>query len=454
MINLQGFIEIGPLILNPEGEVSPVGELSDEATSYARYKQSFSKASQQVRLVAFTSERDTKHIVVPANFTDHVLELSQWVYISAIQGKFKNDEVEFQRLLLGQYQTKITGVVTGAMVQCNGNWFPRWIKWKYEIVKGQAEDPGDLDNEIIMWFTDADFCLNYQGCELIVVPPVEPVDLFMGVKSAVGAALAKWNLPAHHEKAKLLGHGYPYTAIVSHNYTWHDREDFDATLPTTWSVLVYGRAGFNPAKIKKAYRDWILANSDYGNVEWAKVFPEIFTSTRFTFVPGWKIRGLPNATDVAALYHPSIPYDFIHDSVTAFGAWAPAVPGKPALPASDVSDFPTLYKSLSCVCIAGIENEGKHKTIHQALPYYALIPPSNNPDFTRIPKDTSDWIRLFFQALIAAENYHPYATSTDVVKVEDDLHKGTFYWTFEHSNIEYRVVDRLSVWPNVPAPKG
>ena len=43
MINLQGFIEIGPLILNPEGQTSPVGELSEESYTYARHKQYFSK---------------------------------------------------------------------------------------------------------------------------------------------------------------------------------------------------------------------------------------------------------------------------------------------------------------------------------------------------------------------------------------------------------------------------
>ncbi len=450
MINLQGFIEIGPLILNPEGQTSPVGELSEESYTYARHKQYFSKAAQQVKLVAFTSERDDKDIVVPSTFSDHVLELTQWVYTSSIQGKFKNDEGEFQRLLLGQYQTKISGVVTGAMIQCNGTWFPRWIKWKYELTTAQAEQPGDVNNEVLVWFSDADFKLNYQGSEVIVISPVEPVDIFMGVKSSVENALSKWNLPLHHEKAKALAAGYPYTAIVSHTYTWHDRENFDTTLPTTWSVLVYGRAGFNPAKIKKAYRDWILSHSDYGVVEWAKVFPEIFTSTMFTFVPGWKIRGLPNLEDIAALYHPAIPYEFVMQAVTSFGKWAPAKPGKPALPASDVSDFPTLYKSLSSVCIAGRDNDSKFKTIHQALPNYALIAASNNPDITRVPKETTEWIRLFFLALIAAEDYHPYATSTDIVKVEDEHHKGTFYWTFEYANIEYRIVDRNALWPNLP----
>lgn len=451
MLNLQGFIEIGPFILNPAGQVAPVGELSEESTSYARNKQYFSKANQQVRLVAFTSERGDTRVVVPAVFTDHILELTQWVYTSAIQGKFKNDEIEFQRLLTGQYQNKITGVVTGAMIANGGNWFPRWIKWKYEVTAGQVENPADVDNEILVWFANDDFMLNYQGCELFVVSPAEPVDLFMGVKSSVEAVLSKWNLPGHHEKARALAEGYPYTAIVSHNYTWHDREDFASTLPTTWSVLVYGRAGFNPAKIKKAYRDWILSHSDYKNVDWAKVFPEIFTSTRFTFVPGWKIRGVPNLEDVAALYYPAIPMDYMTLAIDTFGKWK-TEPGKTHESATDVVAWPTLYKSLAHVCIAGEENDDRFKTIQQALPRYALIP-INNADISRVDKETSDWLKLFFLAMIAAEDYHPYQTSTDVVKVEDEVHKGIFYWTFEYQNIEYRIVDRRSVWPVTPPKK-
>jgi len=443
MYKLQGFIEVAPLILNPEGQTSPVGELSEESTSYARNKQYFSKANQQVKLVAFTSDRLDTATVVPATFSDHILELTQWIYNQAILGNLKNDELEFQRLLTGQYLNKISNVVTGGMILAKGNWYPRWVKWKYEVTTQQVENPADVANEILVWFADADFQLNYQGCELIVVSPVEPVDIFMGVKSSVNNALGLWNLPDHHVKAKQLAEGYPYTAIVSHTYTWHDREDFASTLPTTWSVLVYGRAGFNPAKIKKAYRDWILSHSDYGNVEWAKVFPEIFTSTRFTFVPGWSIRGVPNLEDIAALYHPAIPSEYERAAVTAFGDWS-TEPGKEGVATTDVCIFPTLYKSLSHVCIAGAENDDRYKTIHQALQDYALL---SGPDVSRMSQPTSEWTKMFFLAMIAAENYHPYQTSTDVVKIEDDVYPGTFYWTFEFNNIEYRIVDRKCTWP-------
>ncbi|MGK7530413.1 hypothetical protein, partial [Salmonella enterica] len=68
--------------------------------------------------------------------------------------------------------------------------------------------------------------------------------------------------------------------------------------------------GRNPSRIKQALRDYILANSSFTVALGVKVFPEIFTTTKFTIVPGWSIRGIPNEEDVAALYSPILPYDF------------------------------------------------------------------------------------------------------------------------------------------------
>lgn len=451
MLNLQGFIEIPALRdNNPEGAVAPVGELSEQSKSFAKNKQVFAKSTLQVELVAFTYLRDEVKVIVPASFSDHILALTQWIYTQSILNKFKNDETEFQRLLVGQYQSTISNVQSGAMVQTNGNWFPRWVSWKFETTANALENATDVDNEIIVWFADDDFNQNYTGWEIEVQMPILPVDTFMAVKTVVAKALEAFNLPDLHNKINILAQGYPYTSIVTNDYTWHDYEDYDATLPVSITLIVYGRAGMNPSRLKQAIREYILANSDKGVIDWVKVFPEIFTTTKYTIVPAWKIRGIPNQEDIAALYSPLIPYDLRVAMISKFGEWAAQTVAQKnsneiPLPTTDVVELPSIYKSLSAVAIAGPENELRKQSLLDIIPDYALIGPSN-PDIARLSKNTTDWLALYYEALIAAEEYHPYNTSLNVVKLVDDEDANIYYWVFEFDNVEFRVLGRKAVW--------
>ena len=449
MFNLQGFIQITALKDNaPEGAVSPVGELSDLSMTSAKNKQYFAKANGQVELVAFTYARDDANVKVPALFSDHVLALSQWIYSQAVQGVLTNDEVAFQRLFVGEHQQTTSAVQTGGMVQCNGNWFPRWVSWKFETQADKVEDPADLENRIIIWFSDKDFYDGYQGYEIEVQMPIKPVDTFQSTKTVVAKAMESFNLPDHDDNVNALAGIYPFTARKTHNFTWHDRENRDSTMIVPMTLIVYGRAGLNPSRQKQALREYILAHSEHGVADWVKVFPEIFTSTMFTIVPCYSVRGIPNLEDQGALYSPMVPYDLFAKAVTKFGGWSQPAVGEETnvfpVPTTDVVTLPTLYKSLCSTVIAGPENEEGKKTLHQVVPDYGLI--AEGPDFTRISSDTADWIRLLFQAMIAAEEYHDYNTSFDVAKHIDESDPALYFWVFEFKNIEFRVVARKAVW--------
>lgn len=441
MYDLQGFIDIGPLRDNtPGGVTAPVGELSEMSTSYAKDKQWFRKANMQVELVAFTSKRDKVAITVPSPFSDNVLTVTQWIYSQAINGALKNDEVAFQRLLVGQFSSQISKVSTGSMVEGNGNWFPRWIAYTLE---------GQEENEIRLWFSDADFTKDYRGYDIEVILMLNPIDTFQSVKSVVEKAIAEWSLPQHHAKVNEVRDKFPYTDIQTNYYTWHDRENTDDTIANIpFTCIIYGPQGRNPSYIREAYQSAVLSQSGYPIREWAKVFPDLFSTTRFTFIPGWKIRGIPNLEDVAALYSPMLPYDFILQAVDTFGTWDtdPITDEHPRhLPTSDVCIVPAQYKSLTSVCISGPENADNKKTLHTVIKDYALISTSSS-EISRVSKPTTEWIRLFIEALIAAEEYYPYAGSANVVKIIDEANPQLAFYVFEYANVEYRVLSRSSVW--------
>ena len=438
MYDFKGFIGITALHDNANDQLSPIGELSAHSSSYARDKTYFERPNQQVELISFTSKKDDVRVTPTAAYTTHILDVAQWIYSNAINGTTTSDQEEFQRLLVGHFNNTMSKVFTGPMVVAKGNWFPSWITWVLDH---------DEDNTIEVYFSDNAFRNGYDDYEIIIVPPIEPVDTFQAVSKVVEDAMASFNLPTHNDKANKKAGGIPYTYMLSHIYTWHDREDETSTMPTDWSVLIWGAAGANPSNIKQAYRDQILSASGHPVQDWIKVFPEIFTTTQFTFVPGWTIRGIPNLEEEGALYSPILPYDFVVDAAGHFLDVANPTtdPQKILDSTQEVTTLPTLYKSLNTVSVAGTENREGMRSLYEIIPYYPLIS-SSSPDIGRIPKDTLVWMRMFINTLIAAEEYHPSAPTHEITRMIDNFNPDIEYFVFEHNNIEFRVVTRASIW--------
>lgn len=446
MYTIKGFISITALANNTPDDVSPVGEISGFCKTFARDVTEYGNVSQHVRLLAFTSKKDESRITVPAEYSQHILDISQWVYSNSINGTIRNDQAEFQRLITGQFKNSMTKVFSGPMIEAKGNWFPEWLGWEL------ASESHKESNIIKVYFSDQAFRDGYDDYEIIIVPPIEPVDTFQGIQSQVEKALSNWNLPDHGNRILEKADGVPYTYMIPHEYTWHDREDFDSTLfPTNWSVIIYGIAGRNPSHIKQAYREQILEQSAHPHSDWVKVFPDIFTTTRFTFVPGWKIRGIPNLTEEGSLYSPILPYDFLLKAAGKF-----LNPAEPTLDPKiifsttrDLTTVPFLYKSLNSVCIAGEENRIGMKSMHEVLESYALIH-TGSPDISLVDADTTAWIRLAILAVIVAEDYHPHSATHEISIQAEETDPNIQYAVFEHKNIEYRIVTRKSVWANEP----
>lgn len=438
MFDFNGFINITPLKDNGDMGLSPVGELSAHSATYSRDKTYFERPNQQVELVGFTSKLDGAKVTPSSEYTNHILDVAQWIYLNSINGTITNDQDEFQRLLVGQFETEMSKAFSGPMIEAKGNWFPEWVSWELD---------NDEDNSIKIFFADQAFRNGYKDYEIIIVPPIEPVDTFQAIRSVVEDAMKGFTLPTHHEKAIDKSGGVPYTYLLSHTYQWHDREDETSTMPTDWSVIIWGAAGANPSHIKQAYREQILANSGHPYADWVKVFPEIFTTTMFTIVPGYSIRGIPNLEEVGALYSPILPYDFIVEVSQRFTISPPSGDAANNKDASgqEVTVLPSIYKSLNSVCMAGDENRDDIQSIYDVIPDYALIS-STSPDSGRMSKETSEWVRLFIATLIAAEEYHVTSPTHEIAKMVDEHNPNIEYYVFEYENVEFRIVSRSSDW--------
>jgi len=429
MYNLKGFIEITALANNIPTITSPLGELSNVSASYAIEKGYYNKSdADNVKLVSFTSAEDDTKKEVPAVYHSHILDIAQWAFGKAIAGKLTSNAETFRTLMLAQYDTSMEDVEVGDMVSSDGRWLPSYIKW---TLIGQS------DNEIRIWFADDAFKAQYDDFEIVVVPPIEPVDVFQEVIAVVSEALGGFNYAVHLESVYDKTDGEPYTNAVSKEYDWYDREDDETTLPTNWTVAIYGVAGNNPLLIKAAIAKYILSNSSFSIDYWTKVFPDIFTSTEYVIVPMWHRRSVPDETIYGELYSPIVAYDETLTLAEKYIKYATTGHVKNNLEYAVVH-----YKSLAFLSVGGDENRDDVFKLSDWFKDYALIA-SSSADFNRMATRTTDFIIKLQAAVIAAETIDDYTyLDVSLARIERD---GFTYVGFSYEDVLYLILSRNSM---------
>lgn len=431
MYTLKGFVNIGALANNEPNNVSELGELSNKSMTYAIEKGYYQfRDAEGLELVSFTSRYDNGPTVkAPVKYTEHILTLSNWIFMQSVAGKFSQDAAAFQTLFMAQFGTKVKGFECGKMVTARGQWMPAYIQWS-------LDDPAET-NMLSVWFADSAFRSQYDDYQIVVVSPIDPVDIFQKTKVDVEKAMAKFNIPDHHLKVEQVTKGQPYTYLVSKDYPWYDREDPNSTLMTTWTVAIYGAAGNSLDIIKDALADYILDHSQFPRADWIPVFPDIFTSTEFSIVPFWDKRSVPDATPRASLYSPFVPYDGLPAYINKFIKYTPAAHITKNLITGGIQ-----FKSLTAAFVGGPENRDKKFKITDFYPDYAVLD-ARSPDFSRMTKNTVEWAVKLIEATVLAEEMDEYSfvgENFSRVYRNDMLYIG-----FSHNDISYLVLSRLSL---------
>lgn len=427
---LKGFVNVDALANNTPGSVSALGELSNVSNSYAIEKGYYNSNSYQyVELVSFYSKYDTGNLIaVPAKYSDHVLRLAQWIYEQAIADKLTDSEEAFRTLFLSEFGTTVKDFECGKMVVAKGNWLPSYIAWSL--------DDGVEENLLRVWFSDDAFKTQYDEFQIVVIPPIEPVDTFQLTKAKVAVAMQAFTVPKRDANVLVKTGGEPYTYLVSKEYPWYDREDPTATLTTVWTVAIYGIAGNNLAQIKDALADYILAHSSYARTDWIPVFPDIFTDTEFTIVPRWDLKSVPDETVLGSLYSPIVPYDGLVDFAKKFI--------KSVTDTHRVKYLTTMglqYKSLAAIVVGGDENRDRKYLLKNFYPDYALLS-TTSIDFNRMASGTVEFVQKLIEAVIAAEEMDEYSyIGATLSRITRD---GMLYVGFSHNDVEFLVLSRSS----------
>lgn len=394
MYALSAFITMSSMANNTPSVDSPIGELSSTAATYSREVGKYAlPAYPDVKMTSFHSSASDVLVPVPPAYTDDILALAQWMFTRSIEGTFSDNKDDCRQAIVAEFGSTFDVTNIGKMVTNGSYWLPEYLF----LSANNGES-----NSIRLWFSDPAFQAQYDLYEIVVVPPVVPLDDLHKSRSVVLQLLSEINIPDHLKKAAELKGPNPSTHLISTNYDWVDKNDPNITHPTPWTVIIWGGAGNNADIIREALVEYILANSQYGRDEWEKIYPDLFRPTEFYITPIWDRYSLPNQQTQAGLFSPTIPYrhmlsyarqtfhespiDYVENNMTAVS---------------------TVFKGLMLLAVGNHRNRHNNFRFDELWPRYVDIG-TQHTDFNRIPPKTQEFIRILITMLVDAEYMDEY----------------------------------------------
>lgn len=437
MYSLSAFVTIPALVNNQVGVVSPIGELSAKAKTFSREVGLYRMDDYpNTTLHSFSSVQDGNLVPVDLVIVDPILRIAEFLYARSIDNTLSDDRAFCQQLLVQQFGTTVQFTLVGRMVTNGTYWFPETLT--ISLINGG-------ENVLKVWFADAAFRSQCDHYEIVVVPPVEPLDDLHGQRAVVLSMLDQLTIPDHLAKVQALTAQYSQTHVISTNYDWTDKNDPTILKATPWTVLVYGNAGNNDDLIREALVTYILANSQWPRSEWEKIYPDLFRPLEFYITPLWDRYSLPNMLTIAGVYSPTVPWreamryalaTFYGENYQHCTEW--------------LAESHSTYKSLSFVSIGNSKNRNGVFGFEVLWPDYAALS-TTHADFARMSLKTQQFSLLLTEMFMHAEQMTP---TSDTPNGFSRVRRGDFHYLGKTFNkVLYLVWLKYNDYPEVEVPE-
>jgi hypothetical protein len=399
MYKLKAFGVIAPLIDNTVSVVAPIGELSPIAKSYAREKEYYSNsAAPGHSLVVFSSKLDGGVQQTDVLLASDLLMVNKWCYEQAVAGTFNTTTESFRVAFLNQFGEEYDIWLIGEMVQIGNNqYMPSVI---------EIRDAVNDELQYRIWYSSAVFEQQFDEYEIIVVPPVEDLEMFFQSGLSLQADLEDMTQDQLMERIMAAKNDYPESYLQADMYEWYDPldpQDTSLRIPTYWTSIIYGIAGRNVDAIKDAIREFILENSERNREEWSAILPEVFTSTEFLFVPMWKNYSIPNRELEQGLYSP---VTRMFDGVSELVRLTRGEGYTDQFITEHAEVLGSGFKSISLMVTGGPYNRDGVVSLYQRYPDYINVD-TTSLDFSRMAPETRRFVLTMLDMLSVAESMTP-----------------------------------------------
>ena len=392
--SIQGFVEVSQFINNTAGNISPFGELSTFSATFSKERGIY----QNNTLPGYTLHTfralngSGAPFVLTADEVLDILNVVRDVIVYAQAHQRPYDMEDFLSTVQVDQATKLHDLGFGDLVSGTSVSLPAFLSWKRN----------NTNDEVRVWLADSAFRSQFTGFEITVIPPIDNLNDFFLPYSQVKDQLDAVSIPAFMTKIQNAKDSHPDTFTRIMEFDFYNR--FDQLVKTTcrFGVLIYGQEGDYIDAIKDAIVAYLLANSNYGEDQWATVLPDVFKRTEMIIVPRWDKQATENLTEQGSLYsqvtnpHQSLVFvrDFIGPSTSL------------AYLQVHTNTLPFAFKTLMAYVVNGVNNEPGKTNFSQMFSDYLPIP-STSVDFARMSLATQQWALFIDDILMLAEKVTP-----------------------------------------------
>lgn len=398
---LQGFYLMPEVADNSEtGKIALFGELASLTRTFTKDEKNFADPQYPgVELVTFQTVDELKVSVTPsAAFQKTVVALGSWILT-----QFKGNKIPTNAKLkefinaIGVEFPSLEDVKIGS-ISANETGTRNCIDWiSFGLVDGTHRWSCKI------WCSNKSMFNEYEGGELIVIPPIEPIDGLQNPHSTVVQLLDKVKPMTIVEKMDSLQGRYRATSTRSVQLIWRDPNDTSVTEVTNWYVLAYGNLINDLDLIKNAIRDYLSQHSAYQN--WDKVYPELYSSNEFVYIPLYDDVAFPESPiedgalasivrvgNINAIAQTRIPNGYSQTAnINTFMA-------------NHLSIMAHTYRTAMIVTLANPANRNSIFKLQQLYPDYRALP-TTDVDFDRMGEQTKEWSIALSKALELAWNF-------------------------------------------------
>lgn len=435
---VKGFINIPALINNTPGQTSQFGELSPRSLTFSKEKGIYTDltANVELGLTTFFCVDDLGEMVtLPTAIANGILALANRVYGLYTQNQMPDfqDGDELATFLAAEFlDPNYVDITVGDLIQSTSETdklLPDWVSWRMNV--------GSDSFETRIWFVDGSFQAQYDEYEIAVIPPVEPVDRLNGTPAAVKQALDSVTVAMNYANIEANRGEHGYTHLEPYPLLWNDPDtNSQATLPSMFTILVWGPQGNSAENINSAIIDYLQNNSSHPLSVWEKIYPSLFAKTEFYLVPYWLSIGIPEQNPLTGIYSG---FTAPQGTEAKLQQYAPGY-SEPHIRANyTIGDFQ--YNSLKVASIGSLTNADGAIKLNQLYPDYINVG-TTTTDFRRMAQATQDWALFMTSLLELAER----ATPTTVMNAPFSrvTRNGNLYVSGRHGDANFICLTRHS----------
>jgi hypothetical protein len=426
---------------NVPGVNSPIGEVSAYGLSFSREVGTYEDPTiAGFTLYNFKSATDGQTgatIQMPGALVNSAIGLIQFLVnnVTGQSGQVFADELLADLVDYGATHS-INNISLGEVKQFDQVWAPEWIKFKRDSL--QIGSDTNVDNENTIWLSNEAFETQYDEYQIVVVPPIDNLDLFFGTGTSVLNMIHAITTPQIIDRIQLYKGGYPSTVDRSDEYDYINALNSAQTVKVNWPVIIYGPAGNNIDAIKDALIEYILAHSSHNRNDWSAIFPDIFKRTEFVIAPLWHKYAIENRTQAAGVYSPVATLVEMDIFVKKL---APEYPTQHVSSNAQTVGWP--YRSLNLAIVGGPDNREQKFKFSDIFPDYINVS-STSTDFNRMDPATVTWALAVADMIIRAETMNKYTVMPQgLMKMERD---GILYIVKTFNNIQFLVATKRSTY--------